>query len=205
LLKALELQSVDDVSRVLREDPKAAKEVFLEPRVEYPLSAAVRLKCNTEILQLLFAAGADPVAVDSSGCTAKERLLREVEAAAMLEAATRQEDIQPRNLAERVIVAQQSPFAGGCETFIPSTPDFGMFGGIPEFDLFLQAPPPPASPLPTGMLVEPFQDPQVLSWLHVMHGLPIPNSLPAQTEKPVDVWRYEALQMLEARDATEVD
>jgi hypothetical protein len=205
LLKALELQSVDEVSRVLREDPKAAEEVFLEPRVEYPLNAAVRLRCSTEILQLLLAAGADPGTMDSSGRTAKDRLLWEMEADATLEAALRQEAIQPRNPAERVSVAQQSACVGGWETFIPSTFDFGMFGGIPEFDLFAQAPLPPALPLPTGIVSEPFQYPQAFSRLHVMPGFPMSNSLPAQTEKPEDIWRCEALHMLEARDATEVD
>jgi hypothetical protein len=200
LLKALELRSVDEVSRVLREDPKAAKEVFWEPRVENPLNAAVRLKCSTEILQLLLAAGADPEVVDSSGRTAKQRLLSEIEAASMLEAAFQQEAIQRGDLLERASVAQQAPL----ETFMPSTFGFGMFDSIPDFALFAQAPPPTVMRLPTGTF-EPFQYSQAPPQLHAIPGFPMFGSLPAQVEKREDVWRYEALQLLEARDATEVD
>jgi hypothetical protein len=203
LLKALELQSVDEVLRVLNEDPKAAEEVFLEPRVEYPLNAAVRLRCSIEILQLLLAAGADPGTVDSSGRTTKERLLWEIEAVATPEAAIRQEVIQQRNPAERASVSQQTPFAGVWETFIPSTFDFGMFGGFPEFDHFAQATL-AALPLPEGMRFERFQYPQAHAQQHGMPGFPMSNSLPPQMKKLVD-WRHEALQLLEARDATQVD
>lgn len=67
LLRALESNSVDKVSRELGEHPTSATELFWDHACEPPLCAAVRLKCSTAILQLLLEHGADPEAMDKHG------------------------------------------------------------------------------------------------------------------------------------------
>jgi hypothetical protein len=72
LLRALETQSFFQVSRVLRQDPAAATDLFWDHACEAPLDAAMRLGCSAEIVEMLLEYGADPGSVNRHGRTPAE-------------------------------------------------------------------------------------------------------------------------------------
>lgn len=72
LLKALILNSEEQVSAALRADPAAATEPFWDHEVEPPLCCAARLGCGAGVVRLLLDAGADPEAADVRGRVAGE-------------------------------------------------------------------------------------------------------------------------------------
>ena len=59
LLFALDRRSTAEVQRALAADPQAADEPFFEHNCEPPLCAAIRLRCNTQIVEILVTHGAD--------------------------------------------------------------------------------------------------------------------------------------------------
>lgn len=73
MLRALQSKSVDQVLRILREDPESANEPFWEHELETPLCAASRLHCGAEIMDALLEHGASPEQCDVGGRTAAHR------------------------------------------------------------------------------------------------------------------------------------
>jgi hypothetical protein len=59
LLQALEARSVADVQAILEKYPEAADEPFWDHGFEHPLSSAARLRCGSEIVNILIQYGAD--------------------------------------------------------------------------------------------------------------------------------------------------
>lgn len=72
MLQALQSKSVEQVRAVLLENPEAAHEPFWDHDVEPPLCCAMRLQCNTAILQLLLDYGASPETKNARGRTPAE-------------------------------------------------------------------------------------------------------------------------------------
>lgn len=69
LWKALHINSVDEVRAVLDETPSAADELFWDEAFEPPLCCAVRLRCDSTIIQLLLESKASPHVTDLHGRT----------------------------------------------------------------------------------------------------------------------------------------
>jgi len=69
MLQALQSKSVERVNAVLLENSEASQEPFWDHDVEPPLCCAMRLQCNTAILQLLLDSGASPETKDARGRT----------------------------------------------------------------------------------------------------------------------------------------
>jgi hypothetical protein len=76
LLKALRENSVEKVCSVLQNNAGAASEPFWDHRAELPLRAAIRMKCNAQIVRLLLEHGASVEEVGGSGLTAVDMLNR---------------------------------------------------------------------------------------------------------------------------------
>jgi len=72
MLKALRGNSVEQVQAALDETPEAASEPFWDQNCELPLCAAVRLRCEPAIVQLLIQYGADKEVVDARYSTPLE-------------------------------------------------------------------------------------------------------------------------------------
>mmetsp|Transcript_49134 Transcript_49134/g.117033 ORF Transcript_49134/g.117033 Transcript_49134/m.117033 type:complete len:245 (+) Transcript_49134:99-833(+) len=67
LLRALHMNSLEEVQKALANDPEAASLPFLEHEWEPPLCVAARLNCSVEIVEMLLAHGADAQATDMYG------------------------------------------------------------------------------------------------------------------------------------------
>lgn len=74
LMRALHRSSVDDVRRTLASNPEAIDDFFFDHDFEPVLCAAVRLKCNANVIKLLLKHGADANGTDMHGRTARDLL-----------------------------------------------------------------------------------------------------------------------------------
>ncbi|CAK0834373.1 unnamed protein product [Prorocentrum cordatum] len=74
LLSALERNCTKQVRLAIEADPEAAKEPFWDSRFEWPLCAAIRLRCSVEVVRLLIENGAE-VGVASVGGQSPLQLL----------------------------------------------------------------------------------------------------------------------------------
>ncbi|CAK0850066.1 unnamed protein product [Prorocentrum cordatum] len=74
LLLALERNCTKQVRLAIEADPEAAKEPFWDSRFEWPLCAAIRLRCSVEVVRLLIENGAE-VGVESVGGQSPLQLL----------------------------------------------------------------------------------------------------------------------------------
>ena len=74
LLLALERNCLKQVRLAIEADPEAAKQPFWDSRFEWPLCAAIRLRCSVEVVRLLIENGAE-VGVASVGGQSPLQLL----------------------------------------------------------------------------------------------------------------------------------
>jgi hypothetical protein len=176
LMRALQMNSVINLRRILEADPDAIDDFFFDLDFEPVLCAAVNLRCSAEVMTLLLEHGADAYAKDKHGRTARDLVY------------TRQNILRPDPPEQSLPPWMQACGQGRGSQSLGE--DWSAFGMPPLFEPVDDA---AHAPNMTGLPEVPLP---IFPTLAAFANLPTPQRLPSQRDRMYEAWLDEVATLL---------